>query len=191
MNKLNRVNSQSAVSVRALALLSVVTVLAAGCAAPRVEQAMAADHPDDWASRIHSLPVEVHGSVPGETAAQTVSVIDRGVANQPSAEFGSSGLSLYAVPRVVVYIGGTMAPARDQYCSLEPNANRSVVAPANALVLRAALCDGPRAVSYARITLSAANPTTETVARGIERIKSDLVQSLPPLDPMLQPQYWN
>jgi hypothetical protein len=129
--------------------------------------------------------------VPGETAAQTVSVIDRGVASQPSAEFGNSGLSLYAVPRVVVYIGGTTAPARDQYCSLEPNANRSVVAPANALVLRSALCDGPRAVSYARIIVSAANPTAKTVARGIDRIKSDLVQSLPPLDPMLQPQYWN
>jgi hypothetical protein len=193
MNKLNRVNGQSSVRARALAVLSVATALAAGCATnpPRVEEAVAADHPDDWASRIGSLPVEVHGSVPGETAAQTLAAVDRATANQASAEFGNSGLSLYAVPRVVVYIGGTKAPARDQYCSLEPNMNRSVAVPANALILRSELCDGPRAVSYARITLAAAHPTAETVARGIDRIKSDLVRSLPPLEPMLQPDYWN
>jgi hypothetical protein len=193
MNKLNRFSSQWSHSAVALALLSVGTTLAAGCATnpPRVEQAMAADLHDDWAERMSSLPVQVHGAVPGETPAQTIAAIAHGTTNQASAEFGSSGLSLDVQPRVVVYIGGTTAPARDQYCSLDPDTTRSVAAPTNALILRSELCDGPRAVAYARITLPEANPTAETVARGIGRLKRDLVQSLPPLDPMLQADYQN
>jgi hypothetical protein len=193
MNKLNRFTSQLSRSAVALALLSVGTTLAAGCATnpPRVEEAVAADHPDDWAERMSSLPVQVHGAVPGETSAQTIAAIDHGTANQASAEFGSNGLSLDALPRVVVYIGGTTAPARDQYCSLDPDTIRSVAAPTNALILRSELCDGPRAVAYARITLPEANPTAETVARGIDRLKGSLVRSLPPLEPMLQANYWN
>jgi hypothetical protein len=193
MNKLNRFTSQLSRSAAALALLSVGATLAAGCATnpPRVEQAVAADHPDDWAERMSSLPVEVHGAVPGETSARTIAAIDHGTAKQASDEFGSSGLSLDALPRVVVYIGGSTAPARDQYCSLDPDTNRSVAAPTNALILRSELCDGPRAVAYARITLPEANPTAETVARGIDRLKGSLVRSLPPIEPMLQANYWN
>jgi hypothetical protein len=181
MNTLNRLVNQSRLSVRALALVSVVAALAAGCASnpARVEEAVAADHPDNWASRIGSLPVEVHGAAPGETTAQTVAAIDHGTADQAGAPFGNSGVSLYAMPRVVVYIGGTTAPARDQYCSLEPNANTSVLAPKNGLVLRSELCDGPRPVAFARITLPEVDPTAKSVAGGIKQIKSDLVQSLP------------
>jgi hypothetical protein len=193
MNKLNRFTSQSSRSAGVLALLSVATALAAGCATnpPRVEQAVAADHPADWASRMRALPVEVHGAVPGKTAALTTSAIDHGTGDSAGVEFGHSGLSLYAMPRVVVYVGGTAAPARDQYCSLEPNANRSVRAPRNALVLRAELCDGPRAVAYARISLPQINPTSETVAHGIEQLESDLVQSLPLPEPPLAPEFGN
>lgn len=193
MKKLNRFSTQVSRRVRSLALLSVAAAVAAGCATnpPGVEQAVAADHPDDWAARMSSLPVQVHGAVPGETPAQTIADIKRATANQASTEFGNSGLSLDAIPRVVVYIGGTTAPARDQYCSLNPNTERSVAAPTNALILRSELCDGPRAVAYARITLPEANPTAETVARGVDRLEASLVRSLPPLEPMLQPDYWN
>src|SRR6202035_3067373 len=87
MNKLNRSNNLSHFSARTLALLSVAAALAAGCAAnpPRVEQAFAADRPDDWAQRIHSLPVEVHGALPSETAMQTIAAIDHGTANLADA----------------------------------------------------------------------------------------------------------
>ncbi len=185
MNKSNRFHSQSRFS--AVALLPVAAALAAGCVAnpPRVEQSVAADNPAAWASRIESLPVEVHGTVPGETAAQTIAGVGHGVASEPRAEFASSGLSLYAMPRVIVYIGGTDNPPRDQYCSLQPHADQPVPATNRKLVLRSELCDGPRAVASARITLAQANPTPDTVARGIERIKSDLVRSLVPPQPDL------
>jgi hypothetical protein len=180
MNKLNRSKILSRRNARTL-LLSVAAALAAGCAAnpSRVEQAIAADHSDDWAQRMHSLPVEVHGALPGETAAHTIAAIDHGTANPADTEFGKSGLSLYAMPRVVVYIGGDEVPARDQYCTLEPSTNRSVPTPKNALILRSELCDGPRPVAYARITVPEADPAADTLDRDIERVKSDLVQSLP------------
>lgn len=180
MNKLNRFIGQSRLGVRAFALLSVAAALTAGCVGPhRVEQAIASDDPDRWAARINSLPVEVHGTAPGETTEQTIAAIDHGVAGHPGAKFGDSGLSLYAIPRVVVYIGGSTAPARNQYCALAPNVNRSVLVPKDALILRSSLCDGPRAVAYARISISERSPSAEDVARGIVQIKSDLVQSLP------------
>jgi hypothetical protein len=193
MNTLNRFVNQSHPSVRALVLVSVVAAMAAGCASnpATVEQAVAADRPDNWASRISSLPVEVHGAVPGATAAQTIAAIDHGTAVQADAPFGSSGVSLYAMPRVVVYIGGTTAPARDQYCSLEPNANTSVLAPKNGLVLRSELCDGPRPVAFARITLPEVDPTAESVAGGIKQIKSDLVHSLPSPETVMPVNYEN
>jgi hypothetical protein len=193
MSKLNRFSVQARRRACALASVCVTATLAVGCATnpSKVEQAIATDHPEDWGSRMASLPVEVHGALPGATAAQTAAVLQHGTAELAGAQFGTSGLSLYAMPRLVVYIGGAAAPARDEYCSLEPNTNRSVVAPKNALVLRSELCDGPRAVAYTRITLPEANPTAADLARSMERIKSDLVRSLQPLDPMLQPDYWN
>jgi hypothetical protein len=193
MSKLNRFSGRARRSIFALASLCVATTLSVGCASnpSRVERAFADDHPEDWASRVAALPVEIHGAMPGETAAQTAATIDHGTADQAGAKSGTSGLSLYAMPRVVVYIGGAVAPARDQYCTLDPDTNRSVVDPKNALVVRSELCDGPRAVAYTRITLPEANPTAHDLARSMERIKSDLVRSLPPLDPMLQPDYWN
>jgi hypothetical protein len=92
----------------------------------RVTQAISEDHPDVWATRVRELPVEVHGTIPGETSAQTIAAIDHGVAEQAQADFQHTGLSLEAMPRVVVYVGGTSVPARDQYCALAPDRNRSV-----------------------------------------------------------------
>jgi hypothetical protein len=193
MNELNRSKDLWHFTARTLALLSVAAALAAGCAAnpSRVDQAVSADRRDDWAQRIHSLPVEVHGALPGETATQTIAAIDHATANLADTEFGKSGPSLYALPHVVVYIGGAEAPARDQYCTLEPSANRSVATPKNALILRSELCDGPRAVAFARITVPGADPTAGTLAGDIERIKSDLVQSLPLPQPVMPVDYSN
>jgi hypothetical protein len=71
MNKSNRFSSQSRWST--VVLLPVAAAFAAGCVSnpPRTEHLVAADNAIAWASQIDSLPVEVHGVVPGETAAET------------------------------------------------------------------------------------------------------------------------
>jgi hypothetical protein len=187
MKMLNRISGLSRSKAAPMALLSLVAVLAAGCATGpgRVAQAQASDEPDEWATRIRSLPVEIHGAVPGETASQTIAAIGHGVAQQAGAEFQHTGLSLYALPRVVVYVGGSSAPARDQYCALQPNTERPVPVPKNGVVVRSELCDGPRPVAYARMTLAEANPSAATMAQGIKRLESSLVGSLPPPEPPL------
>jgi hypothetical protein len=187
MKMSNRFSSLSRPNAAPMALLCIVAVLAAGCATNpgRVAQAEASDQPDEWANRIQSLPVEIHGAVPGETASQTIAAVSNGVAQQAGAEFQHTGLSLYALPRVVVYVGGSSAPARDQYCALQPNTNRPVAVAKNGVVVRSELCDGPRPVAYARITLAEANPSAATLAQGIKRLESSLVSSLPPPEPPL------
>jgi hypothetical protein len=130
-------------------------------------------------------PVEVHATVPGETSAQTIAAIDHGVTQQPLADFEHTGVSLQAMPRVVVYIGGTSVPARDQYCALEPARNRSVTVPRNGTLIRSELCDGPRPVAYARLTIAAANLSDVSVAQAVQGLESKLVQNLAPPEPPL------
>ena len=92
-------------------------------------------------------------------------------------------LNLYTLPRVVLYIGGTSAPSRDQYCAWQPDANRQVAVAKDAVILRGALCDGPRPVAYARITIAEADSSNAALDRAVERLKSHLVASLPLPDP--------
>jgi len=173
------------VQSRPLVSLCLAAVLVAGCAAnsPRMEQTAGDDSPHAWTSWIGSLPVEVHGTVPGETSAQTVAAIEHGVSGRDDGEASATGLDLKNMPRVVVYVGGPAAPWRDQYCSSEPNVNLSVPARKRGLVLLSELCDGTRPVAHAQVTLSETNPTAEMVARGVERTKSYLAQSLVPVEP--------
>ena len=173
------------VQSRPLVSLSLTAVLVAGCAtySPGMEQRTADDSPHAWTSWISSLPVEVHGTVPGGTSAQTVAAIEHGVSGRVDGEASATGLGLKSMPRVVVYVGGTGAPWRDQYCSPEPDANLAVPVRKRGLVLLSELCDGTRPVAQAQITLSETNPTADMVARGVERTKSYLAQSLVPVEP--------
>jgi hypothetical protein len=66
-----------------------------------------------------------------------------------------------------------------------------VPVPKDGLVTRSELCDGERTATYARMTLRGSDPTAATAAEGIEHLKSDLVASVTPAEPMLQPNYWN
>jgi hypothetical protein len=86
------------------------------------------------------------------------------------------------------YIGGTEVPARHQYCTLEPSANRSVATPQNALILRSRFATA-RGPWPSRIT--EVEPTAKSVVRDIERIESDLVQSLPHPQPVMPVDYSN
>ena len=183
MNTLNPSPVRSWPNTRPGALLSLVVLLASGCAAGPRPQAFADDPPEDWAARIQSLPVEVHGAVPGESAAQTVAAIHHGVAQPEAAEFRHTGLSLYSLPRVVVYIGGTSGPSRDGYCALPADTNRPVSAAKDGVILRGGLCDGPRPVAYARITVAEGHSNPATLDRAVERLESHLVAGLTPSEP--------
>ena len=175
MRLLKRSSDQSRRNVRPMTLLCLAAILASGCAT--VEQPLSNDDPAAWASRIQSLPVDVHGAIPGQTSAQTMAAM--GVTGRVGAAFQNNGVSLYAMPRVVVYVGDSSVPARDQYCELKPTLNPAAFIPKSGVVVRSALCDGPRPVAYARMILAEANPSPATVAQAIERLKSDLWLSLP------------
>ena len=171
-------NAISSRRMCSIVLASLAALSAGGCAT--IARPLAADQPDEWAGRIQSVPVDVHGVIPQQTEAQTVAAIDHGVAGKPDAKFEHTGLGLDSVPRVVVYIGGNAVPARDRYCGRGSAPNRATSAPSNELVLRAELCDGPRPVAYARTMLAQSTPSDASVAQAIAGLKSDLVGSLPP-----------
>lgn len=174
--------------VCSMVLASVATIWAGGCAT--VARPLASDQPDTWAGKIQSVPVDVHGVIPKQTEAQTLAAIDQGVVGQRDAEYKHTGLGLDSVPRVVVYIGGSDLPARDQYCALSPAVIRGTSVPDDGLVVRSELCDGPRPVAYARTTLAQSDPSDAAVANAIKRLKSELVDSLPTPDPQ-PPEFGN
>jgi hypothetical protein len=192
MNESHMKNSHSfsAANSTRIPLLSLLGMLTVGCASgpAATHRAIAKDYPDAWANRVRSLPVEVHGSIPGHTLTQTAAAIDHGVVQQDTADFEHTGVSLYAMPRVIVYIGGNAAPSRDRYCELQPDFSRRAVMATKGLLIRGALCDGPRPVAYARITL--AEPSATTVGPAVARLESDLVQGLSPPPPQ-PPEFGN
>lgn len=121
------------------------------------------DSARQWSQHIAQLPIELHGTWPGADAAQTAAMIPRSAAAPDIA----------ARQRVVVYIDGTEVPQRADFCavgkSLRPVPNTQKV------TLRAALCDGPRIVSYAR---QAFDGNGKPAAADVASLESSLVGAL-------------
>ena len=162
-------------------LVPAVALLFAGCAAgpQKIARACSADHSQNWASAIDRLPVEVHGQLPNATQAETISGIAYGVAGNPAQAFADTGVSLYATQRVVVYIGGHAVPEQGQYCAIAPAMHADKAATPDVLMVRSALCDGPRVIAYVRDSVPLQDLTATKVAATVDQSKAELVASLP------------
>lgn len=119
------------------------------------------DSVNQWSKKVDKLPLEVHGSWPTPATLAKVDSVNATPASQ----------------RVVIYIDGTRAPEREDFCSVAKSFRSIVTNPDNKQVtLRAALCDGPRIVSFARKSFDKTTQPDHAVAS----IESSLVGSLHP-----------
>lgn len=117
------------------------------------------DSVNGWSKKIGGLPLEIHGNLPSSSA----------LTNRVSGNVSP------AMQRVVIYVDGTVAPEREDFCSVA-KAFRPVVNNRSdqQVTLRAALCDGPRIVSFARKSFD----KTAEPAHQVASIESALVRDL-------------
>ena len=119
------------------------------------------DSVNQWSKKVGNLPLELHGSWP---TPATLAKADMAGAT-PAAQ------------RVVIYIDGKEAPERDDFCSVTKSFRNVATNQTNQQVtLRAALCDGPRIISFARKSFDRGAQPDKAVAS----IESALVGSLHP-----------
>ena len=147
-----------------VALVAIAGLCLAGCQGTTHDRwARASDSVDVWSPKMASLPIEVHGSVPGADASRTVARIPN----------GTNAGSLASSQRIVLYVGGSTLPVNSTYCGVSPTL-RSVRIPDDKVMMGAALCDGRRLVVTARQEFAPAAVTDTTMSHSIEELKTRL-----------------
>lgn len=171
--KANQMNKLIFRPTRLMLMLSFVAINLAACSMATTSAQWA--EPDDlggeftlwddsvnqWSKKVSNLPLELHGSWP-----TPATLAKAGSANATPAS-----------QRVVIYIDGAQAPERDDFCAVTKSFRNVANSSSNQQVtLRAALCDGPRIVSFARKSFDRNAQPNNAVAS----IESALVNSLHP-----------
>ena len=139
-----------------------------------VEQADSYDH---WSPLMNTMPIEVHGAIPGTTSEETIARIPQGTTAEGYASRNPETIGLSARARVVVYIGGNKMPTDGGYCMGNPTL-RSTPVSHDKVMVASALCDGPRLVVRSRRMVNASDLSASSMASSIRSIKSQLLYGL-------------
>ena len=129
-----------------------------------------------WSPKLATLPINVHGTVPGSEAAETLARIPNGTNDAIYARKGETS-ALGSVARLELYVGGNTHPVDATYCDKTPTM-RSVDIPAGKIMLAIAICDGPRLVATAREEFSPDQVSTRTMSHAVENMKAWLLYAL-------------
>ena len=135
------------------------------------------DSQNQWSKKVFKLPIELHGSIPGESSEVTAAKIANAIPAEKSSTTSLGNVGVVGRQRVVLYLDESRVPARDDFCSVSKT-YRDVPKESNGVVLRAALCDGPRIVSYAKKSLSIDKVSSDKVGTQVASLESALVDSL-------------
>jgi hypothetical protein len=134
------------------------------------------DSVDYWSPKLATLPINVHGTVPGSDYAETLARIPNGTNDEIYTRGGATS-ALRSVPRLELYVGGNTLPVNVTYCEKTPTM-RSVDIPAGKVMLAVAICDGPRLVATAREEYSPDEVATHTMSHAVENMKAWLLYAI-------------
>lgn len=140
---------------------------------------MVDDSVNQWSKKIGSLPIELHGALPGQSSAATATLVPRAVVGADATLIQQNGIGLLASQRVVFYINEEEVPERSDYCALNKN-YKKVPVEKNSVTLRAALCDGPRIVAYARKSVGSSEINNANIGREVADVEHSLTGALYP-----------
>jgi|GEM_PF-3508845 len=132
------------------------------------------DSRNGWSNKIADLPIELHGALPDESSITTAALLPH-----VAGESAANGLGLAATQRVVLYIDGLEVPERADFCAVSKR-YRSAPRKDNTMALRAALCDGPRIVSYARKFVDLDDFKATDLGREVSHLERSLTLALFP-----------
>ena len=124
----------------------------------------------EWQPKMASIPIEVHGAVPGSDSKLTMANIPGATDAETYDAQQPDGPPLRAMRRIVLYIGGNQLPTDRTYCQPAPKLRTAVVA-GGMVMFASALCDGARLVVTARREVAPKDSGASTMAHTIQRIK--------------------
>jgi hypothetical protein len=134
------------------------------------------DSVDYWSPKLTTLPINVHGTVPGSEHAETLARIPNGTNDDIYAQTGATS-ALKSIPRLELYVGGNTLPVNATYCDKTPTM-RSVDIPAGKIMLAVAICDGSRLVATAREEFSPDQVSNSTMSHAVENMKAWLLYAI-------------
>jgi hypothetical protein len=158
-------------------VLIAAVVAVTGCGATvHARWAKRRDSVDYWSPKLATLPINVHGTVPGSEYAETLARIPNST-NDDIYTRGGETPALSSMPRLELYVGGNRLPVNVTYCDKTPTM-RSVDIPAGKVMLAVAICDGPRLVATAREEFSPDEVSTNTMSHAVETMKAWLLYAI-------------
>ena len=162
---------------RTILVLIAAAVAVTGCTETiHARWAKRRDSVDYWSPKLATLPINVHGTVPGSEYAETLARIPNGTNDDTYTQTGATS-SLRSIPRLELYVGGNTLPVNVTYCDKTPTM-RSVDIPAGKVMLAVAICDGPRLVATAREEFSPDEVSTNTMSHAVETMKAWLLYAI-------------
>jgi hypothetical protein len=172
-----------------LSIVLPTVLLLGGCAASTTVLSSANPSrasPDDWAD-YETLPVDVHGVVPGRSKAELAALFPPYNAPQYAAVGALPAAS--SGRRMVLYVNPAPTMPTNDLCDGRQHIQRGPQQGESAYVV-GALCDGPKVISTASAYILDKDQTPQGLAYNFRMIRYQLYQSLFPgaNDPM---RYYN
>jgi hypothetical protein len=169
---------QSSFTKMSVAVMIASTALLSGCQSTmHTGWAEDRDSTFAWAPKIATLPLDVHGSIPGQTAAQTIATVPLAITSAAYSDTNPDAPNLMEAQRIVLYVGGDQLPVNTTYCDKSATL-RTVKVVSGRVLLGAALCDGPRLVVTERQVVKPEAVTVTAMNSSIESAKKRLMVAL-------------
>lgn len=163
---------------RVALLLALPLVALAGCnATVNTRWAETQDSAEAWQDTMTHIPIDVHGTIPGESADQTVNRVTDGttMASFDAAHRGQAPLEQSR--RIELYVDADTLPRSDSYCAVAPMLE-SINDQRDAAQVVGALCDGPRLVATEVVHLDSRDFPVAQMPQALEKFKSKLLDGL-------------
>lgn len=137
---------------------------------------------DMWLKRVDALPLELHLPPLADSSAALKTISRDAILPARVLAWGIDKDGYAPLQqRIVLYVGGDHIPIRDDFCSVTKKF-RDVENPSDKVAVRAALCDGPRILTYGRKELPMNRVDATSVNSEIVALSHSLVGALyPPL----------
>lgn len=132
------------------------------------------DSYDHWKPMMATMPLDVHGTIPGLSLAKTLQRIPDGTDVARFEARHPDQLGLLAQPRVEMYIGVDELPTNTSYCAVAPMLKPTQVSEGRIMVA-AALCDGPRLVTTVSHRVHQDHLSAARMPKTIHDVESDLL----------------
>jgi hypothetical protein len=133
--------------------------------------------PDQWRTAAPSLPVELHGTVPGDAETALASLFP------PAPDLQYASLGPIALPdlgkRIVLYVNPAQLPAASELCG-QSDQFRPGEQTGRFANVTAALCDGPAVISSVQGYALTSQQTAEGLRRSLGVIQAGLFDALEP-----------